>query len=205
MKLTVAFGARSLSPTRWMTAKVDMMGGRLTQVATLLSLLLTISQDTSASLAPTTFEDLVRDSSLIVIARSQESRVVDFAAGRAKLKTDRVLRGRWPGPFITLEWTEEVHDQRIRRVGEAYLLFLRAEGNRYVGTHYGRSYWPMDYTKERKEFIEYIYPVTYVKVPGSLLADVERMEEAWPGAPRTCTIKGILLDRVITYIEATVK
>jgi len=169
-------------------------------LVTLVSaLLLLTAGPVRADLGYVTFEQFLTSSSLILVARSVETKVSGARSGRARLSVVQALRGRYTEPSITLEWSGE-DDQPIREVGRDYVLFLRKAGDRYVAAEFGMSYWLLTHTKDGRQVIEYAYPATEVKVPEQLISTVELLPAGQPQGTRACQVEAISLERLIQSI-----
>src|SRR5262245_1926397 len=112
---------------------------------TMTQMLMAVST-VGADLGYVTFDEFLKGSSLILIARSVEAAAESSGSGRARLEVVRVLRGRYAEPSIKLEWSGKEDEQRILEVDREYVLFLRKAGDRYVAAEYGMSYWLLTYT-----------------------------------------------------------
>lgn len=109
------------------------------------------SMDLSARLRATPFNNLLEKSSIIVLAQSKEIKIIGAYAGEAKLKVLDVAKGQYTSEYITVHWTSEVHDQKIYEANKRYVLFLKAnDKGQYVGSSYGRSFWPIEYVRGSK-------------------------------------------------------
>ena len=123
-----------------------------------------------AKLAPSSFKDLVEQSDLVAKAVVAEAKVDDkhFGSGYVILTIQEVYKGRWDGKPLKLEISSEVHDQKLSKVGEVRLYFLKRSETGWTGTHYGRSYWPLLPVKSKAGGLAtpYLYPTTMVVFVG---------------------------------------
>jgi hypothetical protein len=163
---------------------------RALAAATVLMALLVLPATAAARLAPTTMQKLLAESELVVLAvprqltRDQPGPTDGPRAGSAELVVLEVLKGTSPGPNVTLRWGDEVHDQAIDTLLERRLLFLKkSPEGRWIGTHYGRSYWPLVHLRDPKagkwDFAARVrYPVTMVRTEGlDLVREVPVFDE----------------------------
>lgn len=122
-----------------------------------------ISFDAIAKLLSTELDAFVYNSEFIVRAA-----VLEVYPKHAVLEIKDIYKGERIDTFIKINWGSEEHDQNINTVGTDYLLFLKKLKNKdLTGTHYGRSYWPIDYTYDESNttgYVHYIYPLTTVKI-----------------------------------------
>ena len=69
---------------------------------------------------------------------------------------------------LTLSWSDEVHDQRLPEPPSQVLLFLAPRQGVLTGTHYGRSYWPVEtapLTGTRcSRYTRYRYPIDMLRL-----------------------------------------
>ncbi len=127
-----------------------------------------------AKIAPSNLNDLIHESDLIVRAVTVETHLQPkgYGSGYAVLNVKEVYLGEYTlGKDIKLSWGSEVHDQKIKDIGKERLLFLRLKkAGCYTGTHYGRSYWPINTVLgNNKEFVAYQYPTNRVKIGSTTL------------------------------------
>ena len=163
---------------------------------------------TSADLTRSQFTDLVSSSDLIVQGRVIRARLTGpYSAGEAVLSVKSVYKGTYPKSELVIRWTTEVHDQRVDRVGEHRLLFLKHTGNAvYEGTHYGVSYWVIHKGTYGRLFIPYVYPTTKIDIAVPKLlrdaAEVAPDDDSLRGAfgLRCQAAQVILLEDVLAYI-----
>jgi len=149
-----------------------------------------------------TFDDLLKESSLIVVAHSTEARLEAGGGGHALLKIGRVVRGSSTSPTIRIEWPGREDDQAIRQVDRDYLLFLRKDGNRYAPAIHGVSYWSLSYTRDLKQVVEYSYPTAYVTVPEEMIFTVELFPAWRPELTSGCVVKAISVEGLLKTIRA---
>ena len=139
-----------------------------------------------ARLAHSSFAKLLRESELICRAKVVEVAVAEEQRGHVVVQCVAVLKGeRPPGP-IRLEYSGEVHDMVIDRKGEERLLFLRKQGGKWTGTHYGRSYWWLVPAADPAVGLvtPYKYPVTMLQLTGRY-ARLLRAARLGPGVDDT--------------------
>jgi len=122
----------------------------------------------NAKLRRSKLSKLIFESELIVKGKViQSSLNKDEYSGSAKIKVEEVIKGNIDKTLITILWNSEVHDQRLRTVGEQRIFFLKLTEAKYTGTHYGRSYIPLKYHQSVANvgyFIEYKYPTDVVDI-----------------------------------------
>jgi len=118
-----------------------------------------------ARLAYSQFSKLIRESELIVRGRVSEAHVEPGTLrGHAVIEVVSVLKGARPDGPIRIEFAGEVHDMLIDKAGDERLLFLRREDGKWIGTHYGRSYWWLVPAADAA-----LGPVTPLKYPITML------------------------------------
>lgn len=119
--------------------------------------------DVSAKLATSDFEALVYESRFILKAT-----VVESNTNSAVLAVTDVYKGEFNEHMVNITMTKEVHEQVIEKIGADYILFLkRLENGELTGTHYGRSYWVIDYGNAGKSasgHVHFVYPITKIAV-----------------------------------------
>ena len=123
----------------------------------------------TADLRSTTLSSLVAESDLIVLARVDTSERRPDGSGTAVLAVQQTFKGAAPTEPIHLDWSSEVHEQRIPAPPAAMLLFLRRhDGSRLSGTHYGRSYWKLEADDAAgtscRRYTRYAYPIDMVSI-----------------------------------------
>jgi len=155
-----------------------------------------------AKLDNVAFDDLLKESSLIVVARSTESVLNEVGGGHSVLKVVRVVRGQYPGSTISIAWPGREDDQGILNVGREYVLFLRKDGDTYVDAIHGRSYWLITYARDLSEVIEYSYPTAYVTLPNELISRVELLPMGRAEYRQPCHVEAIVLERLLKSIRA---
>jgi hypothetical protein len=166
--------------------------------------------DVFADLSKSKFTDLVATSDLILQARVVRAELTGPGqAGQAILSVKSVHKGVYPKSEITIRWSSEYHDQRVDRVAEDRLLFLkRNPAGDYEGTHYGRSYWVVYQGTYGRLFTPYSYPTTKIVMDVSNLlhstAEVAPDERALGGAfgLQCQAAQVIFLDAVLAFIKA---
>ncbi len=147
------------------------------------------------------FDQLLREASLIVVARSNESMVDEAGRGRAVLTIRQVVRGQYSSPTITIEWPGHEDDNGIREAGREYLLFLRKGANQYDAAIHGVSYWLVTNALDGRA-VEYSYPTNMVVVPEQLISRIAPPVGGPRGQITSCHMEIIFLDRLIRWIHA---
>jgi hypothetical protein len=133
----------------------------------------------AGKLAPSTLSDLIADSDLIMHARVTELSTEipgTRLAGVALLRVDRVFKGTYDQETVKIEFEPEVHEQFITTVQYERLLFLKkTPAGTYIGTQYGRSYWPLIWVDgaERQLVTPYVYPTNIIAIPDALIKEAE--------------------------------
>jgi hypothetical protein len=146
------------------------------------------------------FDDLLKDSTLIILAHSMEAALDDSGRGHAVLKVARVVRGAYPNPTIRLVWAGHEDDQAILEVGRDYVLFLRKDTDGFAPAIHGVSYWLVSYTRDWKQVVEYVHPTRYVKMPPGVVSTVELYPAGRPDRNLGCHIEAISLDHFLNAI-----
>lgn len=140
-----------------------------------------------ADLTQSDFSDLVVESDVIAEGRVVRSEILGPGlAGEALVAITVVHKGSCPDPRIRIKWTSEEHDQRVDRVGEDRLFFLRHIPGGYEGTQYGRSYWVIQQGDYGVLFIPYSYPTSKVTM------DVPNMVKTTGANIRVVYLKDVL-------------
>ncbi len=112
----------------------------------LLVLLGAVPDSAYGALAGSTLTSLIRDSDSILRARLFRSEMNADFSGTALLTLEQVYVGWVPKKTFSIAWPDDVESQRLLRVGEEYVLFLKRTGQETVEpAQYGRSYWPLEY------------------------------------------------------------
>jgi hypothetical protein len=163
-----------------------------------------------ADLASTNFSDLVAQSDLIIEGRVVRAEILGPGqAGEALVAVKAVHKGTYSNAHMRIEWSGEVHDQRIDRVGEDRLLFLKRKLGGYEGTHYGRSYWVFQQGNYGVVFTPYSYPTSKVRMDVPNM--IKTTEVMVPDIPKPgssvdwvwAKIRVIYLVDVLDYVKRT--
>ncbi|MBI3010659.1 MAG: hypothetical protein HYY57_06735 [Candidatus Omnitrophica bacterium] len=157
-------------------------------------------------LAPSTWDDLISDSDLIVQASVAQlgPELLDMRLPRfAVLRVQRIFKGTYDPETVKIEFESEEHEQFMTTVPDDRLLFLkRTPDGKYTAARYGKSYWPLLWVEgeERKLAAPYIYPMNMISVPGTFI------KQAVVNAPRLGLKKGqaevIYLKEIIPWFNA---
>ena len=128
----------------------------------------------NAKLKKSKLSKLIEESELIIKAKVVQSTLnQDEFSGYAILKIEDIYKGSIEDKKIILNWSSEVHDQKLLTIGETRLFFLKETEGKLTGTHYGRSYVPLLYNQAIESvgyFIEYKYPTDEIIIDeGNLL------------------------------------
>lgn len=150
---------RRQSPWRWRTAVVVLTGCGLFPALA------------SATREPTSFEELVADSEVIVLARVSRIAVDAQTAGGAVVQVLRVLKGTPSQPTLTLQWSDDPDEQRLTTWDQEHVLFLkRASTGVYQPARVGVSYWPVARTVGPAGLaVAYRFPLTLIAIPETTL------------------------------------
>ncbi|MBZ0166959.1 MAG: hypothetical protein K8I00_09135 [Candidatus Omnitrophica bacterium] len=180
-------------------------------------LLTIITSHVDGDLVTTNLNALIYDSELIVVATAvqvaRSERTPAFSedgGGYTILTVNKVHRGQYEGETIKVVWSAEVHEQDLTEIGQEYLLFLTQwKSNEFLGTHYGRSFWPIEYkTMEASQaaYIGYRYPITEVNIQNSWLFDQNyHISSRQSDTGRTIKDKEhILYERLIAELDSLV-
>jgi len=167
-----------------------------------------------AKLSSSKFEDMVKESDLIIIAKPVDIYLRQYSGGYANLKIEKVVKGEYKKSEVKITWSSEVHDSKVKEFGR-YILFLRKEGEKYVSTHYGRGIWPIysslslnknnEFIDEYRDYIEYEYPVDVLEFNKGIIKRIKeeeyRRNQIQDGdCKKPITVKGIYLDELISLI-----
>ena len=132
-----------------------------------------------AKLARSRLDDLIAQSDVILqagVMRLEAGDAVTGTRSSAVLRVWHVLKGSYASQTVTIHFSDEQHEQLIATLYEDRLLFLKKTASgEYEGSHYGRSYWPLEWTVEGgpKLVTPYVYPTNIISVPDTLLKDAE--------------------------------
>ena len=131
-----------------------------------------------SKLATSLLSDLISESELIVQAFPIEIHILQNGDGWALMEIREFYKGSIHKSNIRIEWSAEVHEQRILNHRQPYLLFLKSNmSGGYTGTHYGRSYWHYNTDVNMSPIVLYHYPITMIKIDyPSLLKPVKYPE-----------------------------
>jgi len=156
-----------------------------------------------AKLGLVKFDELLKESSLIVLARSTESVLDQTGSGHALLNVEKVVRGRYSDATIRIAWRGG-EDFGIYEVGRAYLLFLRKDRGEYSAAVRGVSIWSVSDPPilGLGQVVEYVGHTALVTVPEELITTVESPLTDRRGRPIPCSIEVIPLDGLLKAIRA---
>lgn len=133
--------------------------------------LLLVSQLASAKIGFVTFDDLVSESEFIVYGIAKEIKISDYGDGYSKIKIIDVAKGDVKAESLIVNWSSEVHDQRIYEANGRYVLFLKKDdsGNLITAIH-GRGFLKvqLDYSEQKNH---YINPFLLKEIPSSVTVD----------------------------------
>jgi hypothetical protein len=140
-----------------------------------------------AKLAPSKMAELLADSELIARVN-----VTEATTTYAVVEVVEVLKGTKPDKPFRIEFRQEEHEQTMAAKDER-LVFLVQRGGTWTGTHYGRSYWPLAATADKKAELAtpYIYPMTMVRFDkadkhllekAKFAAKIKNPNASWEGA-----------------------
>lgn len=130
---------------------------------------LVLSAPATADLRGTNLSSLIAQSELIALANVDSSERRPDGSGFAVLTIERTIKGTAPTEPLRLQWSSEVHEQRIPPPPATLLLFLKRHDGRHLsGTHYGRSYWTVETDDAAgaacRRYTRYVYPVDMLRV-----------------------------------------
>lgn len=112
-----------------------------------LGLITVFSTASWARLAPVSWKEFLKNSTLVIDATPLSVQTSAPGPGGAKFRINRVLRGSLPDGTkeIEVSWGNEAHEQRVTDTAVDWILFLKkkTDGKGYEGGTYGRSYWPL--------------------------------------------------------------
>jgi hypothetical protein len=171
-----------------------------------MAFLATAAWPALAELEQTKLTGLLKESELIIRARVIEASLDGNGySGHARLQVQEVYRGAYGEATITVRWAAEVHDQRIDRVDETRLLFLKKnKDGSYNGAQYGRSYWPLaaDHETGRAATI-YVYPINMIEIdiPGAL-KETSVFPPTFPLESKRVKLPVIFLEDIVRIISA---
>ena len=187
---------------------------RFLVVVNVLMVLLLDAAPAQALLMPCTLEELVANSELIVQAEvtelppRQTVRNADgsytLSEGSALLRVVRTFKGVPIDDTIRIQFSDEVHEQRITTDKFQRLLFLKKDKDgKYTAAFHGRSYWPLVPIGdvEGRLAVPYDYPMTTIKVAESLLKQAELAIPELELDPYRGPV--IFLDDLIAFLNPT--
>jgi hypothetical protein len=160
---------------------------RMPRLLAALAVVLCLVAPAHAKLAPSTITDLLAESELIA-----QVNVTEATAQYAVVEIVEVLKGTKPDQPIRIEFSQEEHEQTMAATDQR-LVFLKKRDGKWTGTHYGRSYWPLAATSDKKAALAtpYIYPMTMVRfdkadrgmlAKAKFAAKIKNPNASWEGA-----------------------
>ncbi len=164
-------------------------------------------QKANSDLVPSSMKDIIEKSDVILFANPTSIKTTDSAgSGYAEFVTEKSIKGKAISTF-QITWSGEVHDQKIDN-DKLHLLFLRRKANgEYTGTHYGRSYWPVEKKYEKdvecRLFTKYSYPISTINIDSEYIEAGFFIEKFL--SERDELISILCLDRVQSIFEDTRK
>lgn len=161
-------------------------------LSALVAVLLLAHVPARADLRSTTLSALVGDSRHIVLAEVSALDGAPRGRGGARLKPLQAIKGALPADPLALQWSDEVHEQRVPAPPAQVLLFLSAT---LTATHYGRSYWPIEHERSAgarcTRYVRYQYPIDLLRLDAD---QRRRLLQTLPVRQGTAPVRILCLD-----------
>jgi len=175
-------------------------------------LLVCSARISNARLRPSSLEDLISDSEVIMFTYPREihagfgGKVYYAIMGRGT-----VLKGAMHEENFKIEFADGfgLDDQRIRNLDERLFFLKKNEDGTYKGTHYGRSYWPLKRSANFKDdgcyaWTLYTYPITLVRIDTKFIQEIEFNISELPIEILPVKTKAICMDDIKKMIEGDI-
>lgn len=156
-----------------------------------------VAFDAEASATMRNFNEFIPNSDLIIYGEVREINFFDDNSGFARLNVESVFKGAVSGGDIIFKWGSSYTEQKLTKVLERHILFLKSDGSEYIAALSGVSVWDVVYVFENPNG-SVVRPMPVNGIPALMYSKPGELDCT---LYRNCSDKRITLETFTNYMK----